>query len=437
MRISIFGLGYVGAVSCGCLAKDGHDVIGVDVSDVKVEMINRGQSPVIEPEIGDLMKNAVESGRLRATKDAEEAILNSDVSFISVGTPSRDNGSIDLRYIQTVCEQIGGVLRNKEGFHVVVGRSTMLPGSTRDLVIPTLEEHSGKVAGRDFGVCFNPEFLREGTSVFDFYNPPKTVLSATDDRSLALLREIYKNLPGESFETSLEVSEMVKYADNNFHAVKVTFANEIGMICKGLGIDSHAVMEIFCRDTKLNLSPYYLKPGFAFGGSCLPKDVQALRYQARAMDLETPLLHSLMESNRLQVGTVVNRIMGFGKRRIGFLGFSFKAGTDDLRESPIVEVIETLLGKGYAVKIYDRNVTIARLIGANQSYIEQRIPHIAAIMSETIDEVIEDCEVVVIGNRGDDFLDAIGRVSTDTIVYDLVRVEKNKTSEGNYIGIAW
>ncbi|MCK5571638.1 MAG: UDP-glucose/GDP-mannose dehydrogenase family protein, partial [Bacteroidetes bacterium] len=218
---------------------------------------------------------------------------------------------------------------------------------------------------------------------------------------------------------------------------KVTFANEIGMICKGLGIDSHAVMEIFCRDTKLNLSPYYLKPGFAFGGSCLPKDVQALRYQARAMDLETPLLHSLMESNRLQVGTVVNRIMGFGKRRIGFLGFSFKAGTDDLRESPIVEVIETLLGKGYAVKIYDRNVTIARLIGANQSYIEQRIPHIAAIMSETIDEVIEDCEVVVIGNRGDDFLDAIGRVSTDTIVYDLVRVEKNKTSEGNYIGIAW
>ena len=437
MRISIFGLGYVGAVSCGCLAKDGHDVIGVDVSDVKVEMINRGQSPVIEPEIGDLMKNAVESGRLRATKDAEEAILNSDVSFISVGTPSRDNGSIDLRYIQTVCEQIGGVLRNKEGFHVVVGRSTMLPGSTRDLVIPTLEEHSGKVAGRDFGVCFNPEFLREGTSVFDFYNPPKTVLSATDDRSLALLREIYKNLPGESFETSLEVSEMVKYADNNFHAVKVTFANEIGMICKGLGIDSHAVMEIFCRDTKLNLSPYYLKPGFAFGGSCLPKDVQALRYQARAMDLETPLLHSLMESNRLQVGNVVNRIMGFGKRRIGFLGFSFKAGTDDLRESPIVEVIETLLGKGYAVKIYDRNVTIARLIGANQSYIEQRIPHIAAIMSETIDEVIEDCEVVVIGNRGDDFLDAIGRVSTDTIVYDLVRVEKNKTSEGNYIGIAW
>jgi GDP-mannose 6-dehydrogenase len=437
MRISIFGLGYVGAVSCGCLAKDGHDVIGVDVSDVKVEMINRGQSPVIEPEIGDLMKNAVESGRLRATKDAEEAILNSDVSFISVGTPSRDNGSIDLGYIQTVCEQIGGVLRNKEGFHAVVGRSTMLPGSTRDLVIPTLEKHSGKVVGRDFGVCFNPEFLREGTSVFDFYNPPKTVLSATDDRSLALLREIYKNLPGEFFETSLEVSEMVKYADNNFHAVKVTFANEIGMVCGGLGIDSHADMEIFCRDTKLNLSPYYLKPGFAFGGSCLPKDVRALRYQARAMDLETPLLHSLMESNRLQVGAVVNRIMGFGKRRIGFLGFSFKAGTDDLRESPIVEVIETLLGKGYAVKIYDRNVKIARLMGANQSYIEQRIPHIAALMSETIDEVIEDCEVVVIGNRGDDFLEAIGRVSTDTIVYDLVRLEKERTSEGNYVGIAW
>ncbi|MGB6647718.1 MAG: nucleotide sugar dehydrogenase, partial [Bacteroidota bacterium] len=243
MRISIFGLGYVGAVSCGCLAKDGHDVIGVDVADVKVDMINRGQSPVVEPEIGDLMKRGVESGKLRATKDAEEAILNSDVSFISVGTPSRENGSIDLRYVQAVCEQIGEVLAKKDGFHVVVGRSTMLPGSSRSLVIPTLEKASGKVAGREFGVCFNPEFLREGTSVFDFYNPPKTVLSATYDRSLGLLREIYKDLPGEVFETTLEVSEMVKYADNNFHAVKVTFANEIGMICKGLGIDSHAVMD--------------------------------------------------------------------------------------------------------------------------------------------------------------------------------------------------
>lgn len=437
MRISIFGLGYVGAVSCGCLAKDGHDVIGVDVADVKVDMINRGQSPVVEPEIGDLMKRGVESGKLRATKDAEEAILNSDVSFISVGTPSRENGSIDLRYVQAVCEQIGEVLAKKDGFHVVVGRSTMLPGSSRSLVIPTLEKASGKVAGREFGVCFNPEFLREGTSVFDFYNPPKTVLSATDDRSLGLLREIYKDLPGEVFETTLEVSEMVKYADNNFHAVKVTFANEIGMICKGLGIDSHAVMDIFCRDTKLNLSPYYLRPGFAFGGSCLPKDVRALRYQARAMDLETPLLHSLMESNRLQVEAVANRIMGFGKKRVGFLGFSFKAGTDDLRESPTVDVIEILLGKGYEVKIYDRNVKVARLLGANQSYIEQRIPHIAALMSETIKEVVDGCEVIVIGNRGEEFQEAIANVSADTIVYDLVRVEKTKTSEGSYVGIAW
>jgi GDP-mannose 6-dehydrogenase len=437
MRISIFGLGYVGAVSCGCLAKDGHDVIGVDVADVKVDMINKGQSPVVEPEIGDFVKRGVDSGKLRATKDAEDAILNSDISFISVGTPSRENGSIDLRYVQSVCEQIGEVIGRKDAFHVVVGRSTVLPGTTRSLVIPTLEKHSKKFAGQDFGVCFNPEFLREGTSVFDFYHPPKTVLSATDARSLGLLKEIYKDLPGEVFEATLEVSEMVKYADNNFHAVKVTFANEIGMICKGLGIDSHEVMEIFCRDTKLNLSPYYLRPGFAFGGSCLPKDVRALRYQSRAMDLETPLLQSLMESNRLQVESVVNRIMGFGKKRVGFLGFSFKAGTDDLRESPTVEVIETLLGRGYDVKIYDRNVKVARLLGAHQSYIEQRIPHIAALMNETINEVVDGSEVIVIGNGGEEFQEAIARASADTIVYDLVRVAKTRTSEGNYFGIAW
>ena len=437
MKISIFGLGYVGAVSCGCLVKEGHDVLGVDTAKVKVDMINAGHSPVVEPEIGDLIQNGVRSGKLRATQDAEHAILHSDVTFISVGTPSQANGSIDLRYIRTVCEQIGNALAKKEGYHVVVGRSTMLPGSTAGIITPILESHSGKKAGRDFGVCFNPEFLREGTSVYDFYNPPKTVIGASDARAAAVVQEIYKDLPGKTFVTSIEVSEMVKYADNNFHAVKITFANEIGLICKELGIDSHEVMDIFCQDQKLNISPYYLKPGFAFGGSCLPKDVNALLYKAKTMDLETPLLRSLMESNEKQIAAAAARIMALGKKNVGFLGFSFKAGTDDLRGSPVVHLIETLLGKGYSVRLYDRNVNIARLMGANQSYIEQHIPHVAALMCDTIDEVVASSDVVVIGNKAEEFASALEKAGPGKTVFDLVRIRKQKRSEGNYIGLAW
>lgn len=437
MKISVFGLGYVGAVSCGCLAKEGHDVIGVDVSPIKVRLINEGRSPVIEPEIEDLIRQGVDAGRLRAIHDATAAVHQSDISFISVGTPSQPNGSLELRYTRAVCEEIGAALATKETFHVVVGRSTMLPGSTRAVVIPTLERCSGKKAGRDFAVAFNPEFLREGTSVFDFFNPPKTVIGSDHERAVAMLREIYGHLPAEVFVTSVEVSEMVKYADNNFHAVKITFANEIGMICKELGIDSHEVMDIFCRDQKLNISAYYLKPGFAFGGSCLPKDVKALTYQARAMDLDTPLLHSLMESNRLQVERAIRRITQLGKKRVGFLGFSFKAGTDDLRGSPVVDVIEQLLGKGYTVRLYDRNVKIARLVGANQSYIEEHIPHIAALMCDTMQDVIDQSEVIVIGNRAKEFSGVPDAVGPDKVVLDLVRVVKGKKTGGNYLGLAW
>jgi GDP-mannose 6-dehydrogenase len=437
MRISVFGLGYVGAVTCGCLANEGHSVLGVDVSPVKVDMINQGNSPVVEPEIGELVREVVGRRALRATTEAREAVLETEISFVAVGTPSQANGSIDLQYIKAVCTQIGGVLREKDGFHVIVLRSTMLPGSTRSLVIPTLEAHSGKKAGSDFGVCFNPEFLREGSSVYDFYHPPKTVISGTDDRSVNLLKEIYRNLPGDIFVTTLEVSEMVKYADNNFHAVKVTFANEIGMLCKVLGIDSHDVMDIFCKDTKLNLSPYYLRPGFAYGGSCLPKDVNALRYLAKSKDLETPLLQSLQESNRIQVSVAIEKILATGRKNIGVLGFSFKAGTDDLRGSPIVEVVETLLGKGCRVRLFDQNVKVARLMGANQSYVEQRIPHLAALMSETVEEVIDQSDLIIIGNKAAEFSAVLSRIGPETLIFDLVRIDRSKRSEGHYVGLAW
>jgi len=437
MNISVFGLGYVGAVACGCLAKQGNRIIGVDVSRVKVDMINSGHSPVIEPDIEELIAQGVQQGCLRATQDSDDAILNSDVTFISVGTPSQPNGSIDLRYSKMVCEQIGTALKKKPSYHVIVARSTMLPGSMRNVVIPALERFSGKKSGSHFGVCFNPEFLREGSSVEDFFNPPKTVIGADEERPATILREIYKDLPGETFVTSIEVSEMVKYADNNFHAVKVTFANEIGAICKNLGIDSHEVMDIFCRDKKLNISPYYLRPGFAFGGSCLPKDVNALLYQSKVMDLEVPLLRSLLESNEEQIDRVVSRIVAFGRKNIGFLGFSFKAGTDDLRGSPMVTLVEVLLGKGYKVSLYDKNVSMARLMGANQSYIEQHIPHIAALMCSSPADVVAQSDLIVVGNKSDEFSDVVESIPSDKIIVDLVRVKKGKRSGNNYFGIAW
>jgi GDP-mannose 6-dehydrogenase len=435
MRISVFGLGYVGTVTCGCLAREGHTVIGVDVLKEKVDLINAGHSTVIEHQIGDFIKEGISRGLLKATQDVGTAIKGSDISFVSVGTPSQLNGSLDLTFVQRVCAQIGAV--DKAGFHVVVIRSTMLPGSTRDVVIPTLEKSSGKKAGIDFGVVYNPEFLREGTSVNDFYNPSKTVIGATDPKSSALIREIYEKFPGEIFETSIEVSEAVKYADNNFHAVKITFANEIGVICKELKIDSHEVMDIFCKDTKLNLSPYYLKPGFAFGGSCLPKDVRALTYKSKMLDVETPLLNSILISNEKQIRNTIKKIIELGKKQIGFLGFSFKAGTDDLRESPMIEMIETLLGKGYKIKLYDKNVNFARLIGANKVYIQQRIPHITELMCSTIEEVISESEVIVIGNKSEEFKGVLTKVNSQKIIFDLVRIDPQWKTERNYMGLFW
>jgi GDP-mannose 6-dehydrogenase len=437
MRISIFGLGYVGAVSAGCLAQDGHEVVGVDPYQPKVDLINQGQTPVIEKDIGEIIAKVVKAGKLRATTDVADAITRSEISLICVGTPSQLNGSLDLKYVRNVCEQIGAALRNKRDFHVVVARSTMLPGSMRGVVIPTLEERSGKKAGKDFGVCNNPEFLREGTSVYDFYNPPKTVIGETDARGGDMLAKLYADMKAPLIRTDVETAEMVKYTDNVWHALKVGFANEIGNICKALGIDGHAVMDIFCKDTKLNLSPYYMKPGFAFGGSCLPKDVRALTYKARSLDVETPILSSIMPSNERQVGRGLKMIMDKGHKKVGILGFSFKAGTDDLRESPLVEVIERLLGKGFDIKLYDRNVNIASLVGANRDYILNHIPHISRLMEDSIDRVLAHAETIVIGNGDPEFRSVLEQMRPGQVLVDLVRVAERRSAIGKYDGICW
>jgi GDP-mannose 6-dehydrogenase len=436
MKIVVLGLGYVGAVSAACLASDGHHVTGVDPNQTKVDLINAGRTPIIEAEIGGMISATVNSGRLRATTDVEEAIRASDISLICVGTPSQMNGNIDLSYVRRVCEQIGEALRSKETYHVVAVRSTMLPGSMRGVVIPTLEASSGKIAGVDFGVCNNPEFLREGTAVWDYYHPSKTVIGETDARAGELLAMLYEGLEAPVIRTPIEVAEMVKCTDNNWHAIKVAFANEIGSICKATGIDGRQVMEIFCQDTKLNLSPYYLKPGFAFGGSCLPKDVRSLTYKARELDVDVPLLNSILPSNRQQVERAIAMITSKGKRKVGVLGFAFKAGTDDLRESPVVDVIERLIGKGYELRLFDDNVNMAALTGANRDYILNHIPHIARLMVDTVDEVMDFAEIVVIGNGAAEFRSVIEDLRADQIAIDLVRVA-DRISDDNYDGICW
>ncbi|MGO9445963.1 MAG: nucleotide sugar dehydrogenase [Thiobacillaceae bacterium] len=436
MKISIFGLGYVGAVSAGCLASDGHEVIGVDPNQTKVDLINNGVTPIIEKDIGEMIGKTVADRRLRATINVREAVMESEISLICVGTPSQLNGNLDLSYVRRVCEEIGSTIKDKGSFHVVVARSTMLPGSMHNVVIPTLEMASGKQAAVDFGVCNNPEFLREGTAVYDYYHPPKTVIGESDVRAGDMLMELYKYMDAPMIRTDVETAEMVKYVDNNWHALKVAFANEIGNICKAVGIDGHKVMEIFCKDTKLNLSPYYMKPGFAFGGSCLPKDVRALTYKGRSMDLDLPVLNAIMPSNQRQIDKAIDMIANKGKRKVGILGFAFKAGTDDLRESPIVDVIERLIGKGYELKLYDKNVNLAALTGANRDYILNHIPHISRLMVGSMQEVLNFAETLVIGNGAEEFKDVPENIKPSQAVIDLVRIS-NRMSSDRYDGICW
>ncbi len=437
MDISIFGLGYVGAVSAACLARDGNRVIGVDPNPTKVDLINAGKSPIVEEGVSDLIGGAVQGAMLSATADSATAVADSEVSLICVGTPSNGNGSLDLRYVRQVCQEIGQALREKDAFHVVAVRSTMLPGSMNDVVIPALEEASGKTAGHAFGVCNNPEFLREGTAVRDYDSPPKIVVGESDWGSGDRIVEMYAHIDAPLVRTDIETAEMVKYVDNVWHALKVGFANEVGNICKSLNLDGHEVMDIFCRDTKLNLSPYYLRPGFAFGGSCLPKDVRALTYKGKTLDIDLPILNAIIPSNMRQVEKGIAMVAAADSRKVGVLGMSFKAGTDDLRESPIVTLIETLIGKGYELKIYDRNVQLGRLTGTNRDYLLNHIPHIARLMVDSPDDVLMHADTVVIGNGDKEFTEIFDSNTGVQTVVDLVRLEGTERLGKHYEGICW
>ena len=437
MKVSIFGLGYVGTVCAGCLAKEGHEIVGVDPVRTKVDLINSGKSPIIEADIDEIISEAVKMGRLRATDDSVQAIRDTEVSFVCVGTPSQINGNLDLTHVRHVCEQLGQGLKDKTAPHTVVIRSTILPGTMRRMVIPVLEENSGKKAGKDFGVCNNPEFLREGSAVMDFAFPSKTVIGELDEASGDVVAALYAKLIAPLVRTDIETAEMIKYIDNSWHALKIGFANEIGNLCKSFSIDAHRAMEIFCQDKKLNISSAYLKPGFAFGGSCLPKDLRALAYSAKLHDLELPILNAILASNELQVARGLQLIMEKGRKRIGILGFSFKEGTDDLRESPMIEIIERLTGKGYDVRIYDKNVQVARLVGANRDFILNRIPHISRLMVDNIDAVLQHGETIVIGNKSTEFESIPQRLHTGQCLVDFVRISNYRGNNGEYSGICW
>ncbi|TYB69606.1 nucleotide sugar dehydrogenase [Nonomuraea sp. PA05] len=435
MRISVFGLGYVGCVSAACLASMGHEVTGVDVNPDKVELINHGRATIVEERIGELIAKTTAEGLLRATTDAAEAVAASEVSLVCVGTPSAQNGSLSTTYLERVAEQIGRALRPG---HVVVFRSTMLPGTCAELLVPILELSSGMRAGVDFGVAVNPEFLREGTSVRDFFAPPKTVIGESDERSGNVVAALYDGLPGEVFRVPIPIAEMTKYADNAFHAVKIGFANEIGAICQALGLDSHRVMDVFLADRKLNVSPAYLRPGFAFGGSCLPKDLRGLVYAARKADVSIPLLSHVLPANEAHLQRAFELVTAPGRRRIGMFGLSFKPGTDDLRESPLVELAERLLGKGYDLRIHDANVSLSRLVGANRAYIAERLPHLGDLLADSVEEVLEHAEVCVVGCQDPAVLEALARAGDRTIV-DLVRLPdaEAQRSRRDYTGIGW
>ena len=437
-KISIFGLGYVGCVTAACFSSKGNKVIGIDVSVEKVELMASGKTPIFEPGIQDMISESFSKGLLTATTDIDDAVLSSDISFICVGTPSQANGKLDLKGIQHVCEQIGASLRKKDGFHIVVTRSTILPGTTADIIIPALESSSNKKAGIGFGVATNPEFLREGSAIKDFLNPPMTVLGVSDTKSEALMKELYAWVPAELFAVPVPAAEMVKYACNTFHALKVAFANEIGTLCKSTGVDTEAVTKIFLSDKQLNISPYYLNPGFAFGGSCLPKDVRALTYRGKELDCKLPLLESIIPSNQEHIERSVQSVLARGKKKIGMLGLSFKSGTDDLRESPQVLLIKKLIGEGYHTLIWDENVYMGRLIGSNRQFIEDNIPHMGSLLTNDLEKVVSESEVILIGTQVDRAkLESL--LQPKHVVIDLVNLHKQNRvgHKGDYEGICW
>ena len=435
MNISIFGLGYVGCVGAACCAKLGHHVIGNDVSENKVNLINQGRPTIIEAEIEELVKEAHENGLLEASMDYRYAVHNSEISFIVVGTPSSKEGHLNLKYIYGVARQIGEAMADKDDFHVIAIRSTVLPGTNKK-VGEIIAEASGKIRGKDFTVVSNPEFLREGTAVKDYMNPPLTLIGTDSEIAEKKFRELYKDIPGEFISTDIEVAEVMKYVNNTYHGLKIVFANEVGNICKALGIDSHKVMEIFCKDKQLNISPYYFKPGFAYGGSCLPKDSKALRTLAHDLYVDVPVINAINPSNELQKKNAIDIIESKGKRKIGILGLSFKSGTDDLRCSPIIDVANALLGKGYEIQIYDKNVAMSQKTNTNADFIAAKLAHLHGIITDDLDAVCSKCDVLIITNKETEFAEVPTNYSHKIIV-DLVRQFQTLDYEGNYEGISW
>jgi len=438
MKISIFGLGYVGAVSLACLSRDGHQVTGVDIDDTKLKLISDGKSPIIEDGILELMKEVVASGRVSVTNNAKVAIDSTDLSFVCVGTPSLPNGDQNLNAMIRLSEQLGEALKSKATRHTIVVRSTVQPGTVQNTVIPLLEKHSGKIAGKDFSVCFQPEFLREGSSIRDYDNPPMTVVGSEDVFASQQLEELFGHLPCDFIQTDIRTAETLKYACNTFHALKISFANEIGRICQALGSDSHKVMNLLCEDKQLNISSAYLRPGFAFGGSCLPKDLRALLYMAKRDDVDVPMLSALLPSNRIHVDHALDMVLQRGERSIGVIGLSFKSGTDDLRESPMVDLVESMIGKGLKLKIYDPEVRVSQLIGANKKYIDEAIPHIGELMCETIEEAMTGAGTVIVGLQGDEIMSELQRLSRpEQFILDLVGIQERDTFKGDFQGICW
>jgi len=437
-RISIFGLGYVGAVSLACLARDGHEMTGVDIDASKLEMLRRGQAPIVETGIQELTRSVFRNGKVTVTDSVRDAILTSDVSFVCVGTPARANGSQNLDAIVRIAEQIGAVLPEKTTRHVVVIRSTVKPGTVEEVIQPALEAASGLKAGADFSLCFQPEFLREGTSIHDYDHPPLTVVGASDPRGVAMLRGIFGHLPCEFRQTSIRTAEMLKYACNVFHALKVTFANEIGRVCQAASVDPHEVMQLLCMDRQLNISPAYLRPGFAFGGSCLPKDLKALVYLAKSTDVEVPMLASIMPSNAAHIEHAIEQVLSSGLRRVGMLGLSFKAGTDDLRESPLVIMAERFIGKGLQLSIYDPQVNVARLIGANRRFIEESIPHIASVMTGDVEQLVRESDVLVVATRTPEVLAALqAHTRPEQLLLDVAVLPDREAHRARYRGVCW
>jgi len=434
-KISIFGLGYVGCVSLGCLAKSGHKLIGVDVSETKINLINSGRATIIEKEIDVIIEEQYKAGNISATDDYEYAIANTDISIIAVGTPSSEKGHLNLNYIFKVAENIGKALAKKNTFHTVAIRSTVMPG-TCDKVAKIIEDSSGKIRNEHFAIVSNPEFLREGTAVKDYTNPPITLIGSDNPKASEIMAGLYRHLPGEIVMTDLRVAEIMKYVNNTYHALKISFANEIGNICSTLEIDSHKVMDIFVKDTQLNISPYYFKPGFAFGGSCLPKDLKGLQTLAHDLYVDTPVIDSIDNTNEIQLKRAISLISKYWNKKLGFLGLSFKAGTDDLRNSPSVSVIESLLGKGCDILIYDKNINISRLTGTNKEFIDKKIPHLSKLLVENIETLLNQCEVIIVNTKEKEFIPYLSKLD-NKIIIDMVRLDENMLNKPNYKGINW